>query len=151
MTDEQTQPLSPGLKGLQVVLVVVGLALIVYGLSLAIEDLPTPDLISAAVWALAIVIVHDGVIQPLLLLLGHGALRVLPPTWWPGALCGAAAGVTVLALGAAVALPRPPGKGALNPTILDQPYGVAIVALLAAIAAACVVSGVARTITGSSA
>ncbi|CAM3864376.1 hypothetical protein ACXYTP_12495 [Tsukamurella ocularis] len=151
MTDEETTPLGPGLKGLQVVLVIGGLGLIVYGLALAIEDLPTPDLISAALWAIAIVVVHDGVIQPLLLLLGHGALRVLPPAWWPGALCGAAGMVTVLALGAAVALPRPPGKGALNPTILDQPYGVAMSALIAAIVAAFVVSGVVRTITRSSA
>ena len=66
-------------------------------------------------------------------------------------LCGALGAVTVLVLGAAVALPRPPGKGALNPTVLDQPYGVAIVALLGAIVLAVVTSGVVRTFRGSAA
>lgn len=151
MTDEDARELGPGGRGLQVVLVLVGLPLIGYGLLRAIEDLPTQDLISAAVWAAAILVVHDGVLQPLFFLLGHGAVRLLPPAWWPGALCGALGAVTVLVLGAAVALPRPPGKGALNPTVLDQPYGVAIVALLGAIVLAVVTSGVVRTFRGSAA
>ncbi|KXP11687.1 hypothetical protein [Tsukamurella pseudospumae] len=155
MTEVGTEPSGTGRAGtavtvLRALLVAAGVGLIVYG-ALRLTDLPPRDLLSAALWAVAILVAHDGVFAPLCLLAGHAALRVLPPAWWPGALCGALAAATVSALAAAVALPRPPGKGALNPTVLDQPYGVATITLLVAIALAVVLSGVVRAVRGSSA
>ncbi|GAA1081068.1 hypothetical protein [Tsukamurella spumae] len=157
MTDTDTDTASSGTERagtavtvLRVLLVMAGLGLIAYG-AVQSTNLPPRDLLSAALWAVAILVAHDGVFAPLCLLAGHVAVRMLPPAWWPGALCGALAAVTVLALAAAVALPRPPGKGALNPTVLDQPYGVATIALLVAIALAVVVSGTVRAVRGSSA
>ncbi|MET9325527.1 hypothetical protein [Tsukamurella sp. NPDC003166] len=153
MTDVEssgTERAGTGVLVLRALLVAAGLGLIGYG-ALQSMDLPPRDLLSAALWAVAILVAHDGVFAPLCLLAGHVAVRVLPPTWWPGALCGALAAVTVLALAAAVELPRPPGKGALNPTVLDQPYAMATIALLVAIALAVVLSGVVRVVRGSSA
>lgn len=131
------------MKTARILLTAVGVGSVGYG-AVLLADLPPRDLLSAALWALALLVLHDGVLAPLTLLAGHVAVRVLPRSLLPGALGGALAAATVLILAGAVALPRPSGKGAANPTVLDRPYGVALAALLTAIAIAVAASGAAR-------
>ncbi|MDP0396317.1 hypothetical protein [Tsukamurella strandjordii] len=128
---------------LRILLTLAGLGLVGYG-AVLLADLPPRDLLSAALWAAALLVLHDGVFAPLALAAGHTAVRLLPRAWLPGALGGAVAAVTALALAAAVALPRPSGQGAANPTVLDRPYGIALTALLVIIAVACAVSAIVR-------
>lgn len=131
----------------RVLLVLTGLGLVGYG-TVELLELPPRDLLSAGIWAATLLVLHDGVFAPLCLLAGHGARRVLPAAWWPGALGGTVAALTVLILAAPLTLPRP---AAANPSILDRPYGAAVAGLLAAIALATAASWAVRSLRGSAA
>ena len=126
-------------------LIVAGVGLVVYGGNLLYATIPPKDILDAAIWAVAILIAHDGIFAPLCLLLGHGAKRLLPGGWWQPVLVGTIFAVTVLALAAPVVLPRPPDKRALNPTILDQSYATSTLWLLAVIVIATVLAGTVRS------
>ena len=97
----------------------LGVAATAYGgwLLLA-EDLP--DLVDAAVWLAAGVVLHDFVLVPLTLAAGWTATRLLPP----GRRAPVAAGLVVLGTLTMVAVPVLGGWGANadNPTILDRDY-----------------------------
>ncbi len=117
---------------LRTALIGIGLALALYGARL-VTGLPRSDLMSAGVWAVGGLILHDGVFAPVCLALGHGVRRFVPARWWPRVLVAAMLGVTVIALAVPVLVPRhgvvPPGGA----TILNRPYGPAVAAALGAI------------------
>ncbi|MGN2639418.1 hypothetical protein ACTD5D_25285 [Nocardia takedensis] len=101
------------------VLLLVGVALAGYGISLLL-DFPPDALTSVALWLAAGILLHDAVFAPLAAALGLTGRRLLPRGWWPPLACGAVCTVALLLLAAPVvgrrdALPD-------NPTVLDRDY-----------------------------
>jgi hypothetical protein len=97
----------------------LGVAATAYGARLLLaEDLP--DLVNAAVWLAAGVVLHDFVLVPLTLATGWTATRLLTPD----RRAPVAAGLVVLGTLTLVAVPVLGGWGANadNPTILDRSY-----------------------------
>jgi uncharacterized membrane protein YidH (DUF202 family) len=97
----------------------LGVAATAYGARLLLaEDLP--DLVNAAVWLAAGVVLHDFVLVPLTLATGWTATRLLTPD----RRAPVAAGLVVLGTLTLVAVPVLGGWGANadNPTILDRDY-----------------------------
>jgi hypothetical protein len=111
----------------------LGVAATAYGAWLLLAEDPA-DLVHAAVWLVAGVVLHDFVLVPLTLAAGWVAARLLPPS-----LRGrAVAGLVVLGTLTLVAVPVLGGWGANtdNPTILDRDYlaGWSVVAAVIGVA-----------------
>jgi hypothetical protein len=96
---------------------VLGLAI---GGRLAISGLGLRS-IRLALWLAVPVLLHDGLLVPLVLALGWIGRRVLPEAAWGPATCGLVATGTLTALGAVVLYQ--PGADPTLPSLLDRDYG----------------------------
>ncbi len=109
-------------------LMVLGVLIGGYGAWLLWEGSSSEDRISAGVWLLGGVIVHDVLISAAVIGLGLVATRLLP------AAARAPSAIALIIVGplTLIALPMMGGFGAKddNPTLLDRPYVTSWVALL---------------------
>lgn len=110
------------------VLFVVGLLVGAYG-AVRLLGLGLGNLVATVPWLLGVVVAHDAVLAPLVLLVGAVAARRLP-RW-----TRAAAVLALVVLGSVTVLAVPTlgrfGARADNPTLLDRPYGAGLVVLVA--------------------
>ncbi|MBM6403364.1 hypothetical protein JQN72_03795 [Phycicoccus sp. CSK15P-2] len=111
----------------------VGLGLLAYGLVLAVGL--GPQLVNVLVWFVGGVVAHDGVLAPVVIVLGVLA-ATRAPAWLRPALVGLLVVLGPLTLVAVPVLGRF-GARPDNPTLLDRPYwaGYLAVAALAVLAA----------------
>ncbi|GAA2071526.1 hypothetical protein [Williamsia deligens] len=116
----------------RVVLVLVGVAMGVYGITL-ITDMTTRDQLSILIWAAAGLLVHDGILAPVYSILGHAGSRLLPSTVWAPVLVATAATLVMVLISLPVLAPRPSGERPMNGTILDRPYGLGLALALVVI------------------
>jgi hypothetical protein len=119
----------------RIALAVLGCGVAAYGLAELVLNVPLGDLVWLAVWLAAVVIVHDGVVVPLVAGL-RSALSRRGRTL-PGAVIGVIeAGFAVAAvLGLYVAAELwAQSRMPANPTILVGPYGLRLVLVWLAIA-----------------
>ncbi|MEU8175194.1 hypothetical protein AB0C14_20130 [Microbispora hainanensis] len=122
---------APGLLGYA-----IGGGLIITGLAGLLVDARHSDPLGWALWFGGLVVAHDGVLVPLVLLVGVAVARLRTPPW-------VRAGLIVAAVLCLVALPMVSGLGrrADNPSLLPLDYGrnllvvLGLVALVTAIAA----------------
>ncbi|WP_446223070.1 hypothetical protein ACTWPB_25595 [Nocardia sp. IBHARD005] len=113
------------MSAVRVLLALLGIGLTGYGIAL-LSELSRTDLVSVGVWFAAGIVLHDALFAPLCVVVGVGARRILPGTWWAAAACGAVATVAVVVLAVPVV-----GRGdALpdNPTVLDRDYPAGVLA-----------------------
>lgn len=98
----------------------LGTLVAAYGAWLLLSRQDLDQLLSAGLWLAGGVVLHDLVLSGLLLLLGAGATRLLPPT----ARGPVAAGFVVLGTVTLMAVPMLGRFGARsdNPTLLDRDY-----------------------------
>ncbi|MGZ8179413.1 hypothetical protein ACXVUM_15905 [Williamsia sp. SKLECPSW1] len=121
-------------------LVLAGVGMAVYGVTL-ITDFTARDQLSVVIWAVAGLLVHDGILAPTYSVLGHAGSRLLPSTVWAPVLVATAATLVLVVLALPVLAPRPAGETPMNSSILDRPYGlglsiaVALIWVLAALVA----------------
>ena len=107
------------MRATRVLLMISGLALAGYGVTLVFEN-PPVIMMRMAVWALVAVAVHDVVFAPLCVALGFAARRILPVRWQApvavAALCSAVLGLL------AIPVFDKPGMHLDNMTVLDRDY-----------------------------
>lgn len=125
------------MTGVRSALATAGVGAGLYGLVLLLTG-STTDLVSIAIWFAGCVIVHDGVIAPLVVTGSVGASRVLPSSAGPPVLAGVLCTLTLVAIAAPVLF----RSDALtdNPTILDRNYPVGFVVSLVVVWGAVAVS-----------
>ncbi|MEV6774549.1 hypothetical protein AB0N05_38520 [Nocardia sp. NPDC051030] len=116
------------MTAVRLLLAASGIWLAYYGITQLLHQNST-DLKSTAVWFIGGILLHDAVFAPVCALLGFTAHRLLPARWWAPLACGAVATVTLLLLAIPVFDRSIPG----NPTILDRPYGLGLIAALVTI------------------
>lgn len=109
----------------RVLLVLVGIGMAAYGVTL-ITDFTPRDQLSVVIWAIAGLLVHDAILAPTYSILGHAGSRLLPSTVWAPVLVATAATLVLVVLALPVLAPRPAGERPLNSTILDRPYGLGL-------------------------
>ncbi|WP_454198315.1 hypothetical protein [Nocardia sp. Marseille-Q1738] len=108
-------------------LALTGVSLMWYAITLLLE-FDSEGLLSIALWFAAGILLHDAVFAPLTAMVGLGARRILPRSWWAAAACGAVCTAALLLIAAPVL-----GRGHAapdNPTILDRNYPVGLATLL---------------------
>ncbi|OLP72652.1 hypothetical protein BJM39_11265, partial [Salmonella enterica subsp. enterica serovar Javiana] len=114
------------LRGTRTAIAVLGVVVGAYG-AVRLLGLGWSNLVATVPWLAGVVIVHDGVLAPAVLLAGVGAARLLP-SW-----ARRAALLVVVVLGSVtlVAVPILGRFGAKtdNPTLLDRPYAAGWVAV----------------------
>ncbi|WP_067471781.1 hypothetical protein [Nocardia amamiensis] len=111
-------------------LAVTGVSLMCYAITLLL-DVTTGDLLSIALWFAGGILLHDAVFAPLSVIVGLGARRILPRSWWAAAACGAVCTVALVLIAVPVL-----GRGHAvtgNPTVLDRNYPVGLAILLTVI------------------
>lgn len=116
-----------------------GIAAIGFGL-LAARDIEFAKLVSAAVWLAGVVVAHDFVLSPFVVVLGVLALRWVPGAWRVPLVVGFVlwGSLTLIALPALSGLGVRPD----SPSLLDRPYrttwliGTALVVLAVLVAGA---------------
>jgi hypothetical protein len=114
-------------RALRLGLGAVGLAGLVTGLVLLVDL--GPKLLAVLVWAVGGIVLHDGVLAPLVVVLGVlAASRV--PAWLRAPLVGLLVVLGPLTLVAVPVLGRY-GARYDNPTLLDRPYWTGYLALVA--------------------
>lgn len=113
-------------------MILVGCGVIGYGVTLLMTRRPVDEVLAVGIWAGGAVVVHDGILAPLVVLAGLAVALRLPGPWrrallWFVVVLGPMTLVAVPVLGRFGARPD-------NPTLLDRPYllGYAVVALLSA-------------------
>ena len=118
----------------RVVIGAAGLLLGLYGVFRLVTEIPTANLVVLALWLVAALVIHDGVLSPVVVAVGWAVARVVPAR----ARRYLQAGLIVAALVTVVAIPliyreggQPPAKA-----ILRQDYGGNLTLLLGVIAAA---------------
>jgi hypothetical protein len=118
------------MKSLRVLLLLAGLWLAWYGVSLLLK-MSTTDLESVALWSLGGIVLHDVVFAPACAVAGLTARKLLPATSWVPLACGAACTVTLLL----IAVPVIGREHAVtdNLSVLDRPYAWGLVAALAVV------------------
>ena len=91
-----------------------------YGAWLLLSRQDTDQLVNAAIWLAAGVVLHDFVLAPLVLLIVYVGARVLPARWRGPAIVG----LVVLGTATVFAIPVLGRFGARpdNPTLLDRNY-----------------------------
>ena len=127
--------MSGGVGATRVTLLVLGVLVGAYG-AVRLFALGWSNLLATVPWLAGVVIVHDAVLAPVVVLAGVSAARALPDWSRHGAtvllvVWGSATLVAVPALGRF-------GARADNPTLLDRPYGagwLAVTGLVLAVAA----------------
>ncbi|KRE63410.1 hypothetical protein [Nostocoides sp. Soil756] len=115
------------MKAVRVALALAGLAALVRGLVLLVDL--GPRLPAVLVWALGGIVLHDGVLAPLVVLLGVLAAS-RTPAWLRAPLVGLLVVLGPLTLVAVPVLGRF-GARYDNATLLDRPYWSGYVALVA--------------------
>ncbi len=121
----------------RIVLAVLGIVGVLYGVGRLFTEVGWPVLISVAIWMAAMVIIHDGILSPLIIAVGAVLDRVLPRRA-RGFVQG---GLIMAGLVTAIAIPLlikqrsyPPSKA-----LLEQNYGLNLAILFAVIAVICLV------------
>lgn len=124
------------MRALRIGLILAGLGFAAWGGAGLLAEESVPDLLGLAVWLGGALLAHDGVLAPMVLLLGLVGWRLLRRL--PGAVRQViAGGVLVAGMLALLALPsiiRAPVVS--NPTALPQDYGRNLAWLLAIVAIA---------------
>lgn len=122
-------------------LATAGVAGGLYGLVLLLTG-ATTDLVSIAIWFAGCIVVHDGIIAPLVVAGGVGVSRVLPSSAGPPVLAGLLCTLALVAIASPVLF----RSDALsdNATILDRSYPVGFAVALVVVWAAVVLSLVLR-------
>ena len=110
---------------IRTLLVLLGVGMAVYGVTL-ITDFTPRDQLSVVIWAVAGLLVHDGILAPIYSVLGHAGSRLLPSTVWAPVLVATAATLVLVVLALPVLSPRPAEQRPMNATILDRPYGLGL-------------------------
>jgi hypothetical protein len=108
----------------------LGVLVLAIGGWLAISSLGLRS-IRLALWLGVPVLLHDGVLVPLVLALGWLGRRWLPRPAWGPAACGLVATGTLTALGAVVLVQ--PGADPTLPSLLDRDYGAGYALALATV------------------
>jgi hypothetical protein len=130
--------MSGDLRGTRTVLAALGGLVGLYGV-IRLLGLGWSNLLATVPWLAGVVVVHDGLLAPVVVLAGVVAARVLPGWARRAAL------LVLVALGSVTVVAVPVlgrfGAKADNPTLLDRPYlegwlAVAAVVLVAAAAVA---------------
>jgi hypothetical protein len=103
----------------RVILIVLGLAVGVYGAVLVWEN-PPVIIVRILVWALVGVILHDAVFAPVCVVLGFAGRRLIPGRWWPPIAVAALCSVVLVFL--AIPVYGKPGMRPDNMTVLDRNY-----------------------------
>lgn len=118
----------------RIVLATAGILLMVFGLFRLVTEVPFPDLVILAVWLIGAVVIHDGILSPLVVSVGWAIGRVVPPR----ARRYVQFGFVAAGLVSVIALPLMYRQGT-QPTVkalLVQNYGGGLTLLLGLIAAA---------------
>ena len=125
-------------------LAVTGLALLGYGAVLAWEfaGSRTVNAVQGAAWFVGGPIVHDGLVAPVVGLVGLGLARVLPRPWHRPVVVGLVL-TGVLTLLSVPLLWRPYG-GATNPGLHDRDYGTGLAVALGIVWVVVVAAGLAQ-------
>ncbi|MGW5388254.1 hypothetical protein [Nocardia sp. NPDC003963] len=110
---------------LRLLLLVAGLALAAYGLTLLV-DLGSATAREIVLVALVAILLHDAVFAPLCAAAGYVARRFVPATWWGVLTCGAVCAVT----SALVALPMLLSPASGNSSLLDRDYPAGLAAAI---------------------
>ncbi|KQZ88376.1 hypothetical protein ASD62_02590 [Phycicoccus sp. Root563] len=118
------------LRGTRTVIGAVGLVLGLYGV-VRLLGLGWGNLLATVPWLAGVVVVHDGLVAPVIVLVGVAAARVLP-TWSRRAALLVLVVLGPLTLLAVPALGRF-GAKADNPTLLDRPYAAGWAAVVAVV------------------
>ena len=66
------------MRYLRLALAIVGIGLATYGIGRLVVQLPVSTLVVLAAWLAAAVIIHDGVVSPLVIGIGWGLRRLVP-------------------------------------------------------------------------
>ena len=106
----------------------LGVLVLAIGGGLAVSSLGLRS-IRLALWLGVPVLLHDGVLVPLVLVLGWLGRRLLPEPAWGPATCGLVATGTLTALGGVVLVQ--PGADPTLPSLLDRNYWAGYAAALA--------------------
>lgn len=117
------------MRALRIVLGAAGVAAVCFGVW-TMRDSEGAELRSALAWLAGVVVAHDFVLAPFVVVLGVVVTRVVPVTWrTPGIVAFVLWGSLTL-----IALPALSGLGARpdNPSLLDRPYVTAWLVLSAA-------------------
>lgn len=118
------------MTGLRLALIAVGGMVAGYGAVLLLTRQDTDNVVAAAVWLGAGVVLHDAVLVPVTLAVGALAVRVMPGNWRRPAI------VALIVMGPLTLLAVPVlgrfGARPDNPSLLDRPYLVAWLVLVAA-------------------
>ncbi|WP_327120695.1 hypothetical protein OHB12_17080 [Nocardia sp. NBC_01730] len=118
------------MKFLRVLLLLAGLWLAWYGISLLLK-MNIADLESVALWSLGGIVLHDVAFAPACAAAGLTARKLLPATSWAPLACGAACTVSL----SLIAVPVIGREHAVtgNPSVLNRPYTWGLVAALAVV------------------
>ncbi|MFI7677571.1 hypothetical protein [Actinophytocola sp. NPDC049390] len=125
-------------------LALTGLALLGYGAVLAWDfaSSRTVNAVQGAAWFVGGPIVHDGLVAPVVGLVGLGLTKFLPRPWHAPVTVGAVL-TGVLTLLSVPLLWRPYG-GATNPGLHDRDYGTGLAVALGIVWVAVVIVGLAQ-------
>lgn len=123
-----TEPaVSRGMRVTQVALILIGLAIGLYGAWL-VWEFPLDIIIRFAVWAGVAVVLHDFVFAPLCVAFGWTGRRLIRGRLWtPVTVAGLC---TVVLLLLAVPVYAKPGARLDNPTVLDRDYPMGLLIAL---------------------
>jgi hypothetical protein len=128
----------------RVALGAAGVALIGFGAFRLLTEIPEPALVGLAIWLAVAVVLHDGVLAPVVALVGAAVNRLVPPRlrrYVSGAL-GAGAGISIITVPLALRQGTQPAAKAL----LQQRYAVHLAWLWAVIGALAALLYVARVV-----
>lgn len=127
------------MTGLRVALIAVGGIVAGYGAVLLLTRQDTDNVVAAAVWLGAGVVLHDAVLVPVTLAVGALAVRVMHEHWRRPAV------VALVVMGPLTLLAVPVlgrfGARPDNPSLLDRPYLLAWLVLVAVTTAVVLVVG----------
>jgi hypothetical protein len=118
---------------MRLLLALTGLALLAYGAVLAWDFATsrTVNAVQGAAWFIGGPLVHDGLVAPVVGLVGLGLSRVLPRPWRAPVVAGLVVTGVLTLLGIPL-LWRPFG-GATNPGLHDRDYGTGLAIALGAV------------------
>lgn len=127
------------MTGLRLALIAFGGIVAGYGAVLLLTRQDTDNVVAAAVWLVAGVVLHDAVLVPVTLAVGALAVRVMPGDWRRPAV------VALVVMGPLTLLAVPVlgrfGARPHNPSLLDRPYLLAWLVLVAVTTAVVLVVG----------
>jgi hypothetical protein len=129
---------------MRILLGLAGLAMLAYGAVLA-WDFGTSRTINAVegiAWFVGGPVVHDGLVAPLVGLVGLGLARVVPRVWRPPVVVGLVLTAVLTLL--AIPLLWRPFYVATNPGLHDRDYGLGLGIALAVVWVAVVATGLAQ-------